>query len=436
MNKFVIISGLMLFSLFFGAGNLIFPPMLGHMSGEAVWHAMSGFMVTGILLPCLAVIIVAYYNEGVESIGNRIHPIFGTTFAFIVYLTAGAFYGIPRASNVAYEIGVAPILPVQNSFTLVGFALMFFTVVTLLAMFPTRIMDILGKYLTPILLVIIGLLCVLAIVNAHHAPGPAQGKFARQPILNGVLEGYYTMDVLAALIFSVVVVNQFKGQGTTSARQVTFRVLQAAMIAAILLGTVYMALAWMGAMTPSSDTIKNGTTILTLQSTQVFGMFGYYLFACIVVLACLTTCVGLITACASFTLHYMPKLGYRRLVLIFSILGLVFTTFGLNMILSIAEPILLFIYPIAIVLVLVSLINMMFTYRLRWSYIIPTIVTIFLSIVQVALTLHVVIPVLTALYKLIPLASAQLGWLIPFLICMGMGLIIDLVAQKRQARPA
>ncbi|MEB7825631.1 branched-chain amino acid transport system II carrier protein [Staphylococcus chromogenes] len=432
MNKFVVISGLMLFSLFFGAGNLIFPPMLGHTSGDFVWRAMSGFMVTGILLPCLAVIIVAYYNEGVESIGNRIHPIFGVTFAFIVYLTAGAFYGIPRASNVAYEIGVAPILPVQNTFTLIGFAVVFFAVVTFLALFPTRIMDILGKYLTPILLIIIGVLCVLAIVNAHHAPGLAQGKFASQPILNGVLEGYYTMDVLAALIFSVVVVNQFKGQGMTSARQVTLRVLQAAVIAAVLLGTVYMALAWMGAVTPSSHTIKNGTAILTLQSTQVFGMFGYYLFALIVVLACLTTCVGLITACASFTLHYIPKLGYRRLVLIFSMLGLVFTTFGLNMILSIAEPILLFIYPIAIVLVLVSLINMIFTYRLRWAYILPTMVTMLLSIIQVALTFKIEIPWFTSLYEQIPLASAQLGWLIPFLIFMILGLMIDFTLQKRR----
>ncbi|WP_105986888.1 branched-chain amino acid transport system II carrier protein [Staphylococcus chromogenes] len=432
MNKFVVISGLMLFSLFFGAGNLIFPPMLGHTSGDFVWRAMSGFMVTGILLPCLAVIIVAYYNEGVESIGNRIHPIFGVTFAFIVYLTAGAFYGIPRASNVAYEIGVAPILPVQNTFTLIGFAVVFFAVVTFLALFPTRIMDILGKYLTPILLIIIGVLCVLAIVNAHHAPGLAQGKFASQPVLNGVLEGYYTMDVLAALIFSVVVVNQFKGQGMTSARQVTLRVLQAAVIAAVLLGTVYMALAWMGAVTPSSHMIKNGTAILTLQSTQVFGMFGYYLFALIVVLACLTTCVGLITACASFTLHYIPKLGYRRLVLIFSMLGLVFTTFGLNMILSIAEPILLFIYPIAIVLVLVSLINMIFTYRLRWAYILPTMITMLLSIIQVALTFKIQIPWFTSLYEQIPLASAQLGWLIPFLIFMILGLMIDFTLQKRR----
>lgn len=432
MKKFVVISGLMLFSLFFGAGNLIFPPMLGHISGDFVWRAMSGFMVTGILLPCLAVIIVAYYNEGVESIGNRIHPIFGVTFAFIVYLTAGAFYGIPRASNVAYEIGVAPILPVQNTFTLVSFAIIFFIVVTFLALYPTRIMDILGKYLTPILLFIIGLLCVLAIVNTHHAPGRAQGKFASQPVLNGVLEGYYTMDVLAALIFSVVIVNQFKGQGITSSRHITLRVLQAAMIAAVLLATVYMALAWMGAITPSSHTIKNGTAILTLQSTQVFGMFGYYLFALIVVLACLTTCVGLITACASFTLHYIPKLGYRRLVLIFSMLGLVFTTFGLNMILSIAEPILLFIYPIAIVLVLVSLINMIFTYRLRWAYILPTMVTMLLSIIQVALTFKIEIPWFTSLYEQIPLASAQLGWLIPFLIFMILGLMIDFTLQKRR----
>lgn len=430
VNKFVIISGLMLFSLFFGAGNLIFPPMLGHTAGIHVWQAMSGFVITGILLPCLAVIIVAYYNEGVESIGNRIHPIFGTTFAFVVYLTAGAFYGIPRASNVAYEIGVAPILPVHNTATLVAFAICFFTIVTLLAMFPTRIMNVLGKYLTPILLVVIGLLCLLAIINAEQSPVASKGAFVQQPILNGVLEGYFTLDVLGALIFSVVVVNQFKAHGVTGKRQLTIRVLQAALIAATLLGAVYMALAWMGATTPSSETIHNGTSILTYQSTRVFGMFGHYLFALIVLLACLTTCVGLINACASFTINYVPKLGYKRLVLLFSTFGLFFTTFGLNTILKIAQPILLFIYPVAIVLVLVSLVNMVFPYRLRWTYIIPTMVTLLLSIVQVALTFNWTIPWLTDFYQRMPLAASQLGWLVPFVICTCVGIVIDHLYHK------
>lgn len=137
-------------------------------------------------------------------------------------------------------------------------------------MFPTRIMNVLGKYLTPILLVVIGLLSLLAIINAEQSPVASKGAFVQQPTLNGVLEGYFTLDVLGALIFSVVVVNQFKAHGMTGKRQLTIRVLQAVLIAATLLGAVYMALAWMGATTPSSETIHNGTSILTYQSTRVF----------------------------------------------------------------------------------------------------------------------------------------------------------------------
>ncbi|MDN5638679.1 MAG: branched-chain amino acid transport system II carrier protein, partial [Staphylococcus equorum] len=151
MNRLILISGLMLFSFFFGAGNLIFPPMLGYTAQENMWVSMTGFAITGILLPYLTVIVVAYMNGGVESIGNKVHPVFGTIFAIFIYLSIGALYGIPRAANVAYEIGTNHVLPVHNQVTLIVFSIIFFLIVYFIALYPNRIIDNLGKYLTPIL---------------------------------------------------------------------------------------------------------------------------------------------------------------------------------------------------------------------------------------------------------------------------------------------
>src|SRR5699024_610734 len=243
MNRLILISGLMLFSFFFGAGNLIFPPMLGYTSQENMWVSMTGFAITGILLPYLTVIVVAYMNGGVESIGNKVHPIFGTVFAICIYLSIGALYGIPRAANVAYEIGTNHILPVHNHFTLIGFSAIFFLIVYLIALYPNRIIDNLGKYLTPILICIIAILCVLVIINPEGSIGQSNGDYATTPLVSGILEGYFTMDLVAALAFSVVIVQSFKMHGITNQKTLVINVIKAGFISAILLLIIYFALA-------------------------------------------------------------------------------------------------------------------------------------------------------------------------------------------------
>ena len=189
MNKLILISGFMLFSFFFGAGNLIFPPMLGYTAQSNMWIAMAGFAITGILMPYLTVIVVAYKNGGVESIGNKVHPIFGLIFAICIYLSIGALYGIPRAANVAYEIGTKNLLPVHNQWTLIAFSIVFFFIVYIIALYPSRIIDNLGKYLTPILIFIIALLCVLVFINPEGSVQQPGGEYTSTPIVSGILEG-------------------------------------------------------------------------------------------------------------------------------------------------------------------------------------------------------------------------------------------------------
>src|SRR5699024_3060193 len=163
----------------------------------------------------------AYMNGGVESIGNKVHPLFGTIFAICIYASIGALYGIPRAANVAYEIGTRNVLPVHNQFTLIIFSAVFFLIVYLIALYPNRI---------------------LVIINPEGSIGESGGDFAQTPLISGVLEGYFTMDLVAALAFSVVIVQSFKLNGVNNQKLLVKNVVKAGFISAILLLIIYFAL--------------------------------------------------------------------------------------------------------------------------------------------------------------------------------------------------
>ena len=423
MNKLILISGFMLFSFFFGAGNLIFPPMLGYTAQSNMWIAMAGFAITGILMPYLTVIVVAYKNGGVESIGNKVHPIFGLIFAICIYLSIGALYGIPRAANVAYEIGTKNLLPVHNQWTLIAFSIVFFFIVYIIALYPSRIIDNLGKYLTPILIFIIALLCVLVFINPEGSVQQPGGEYTSTPIVSGILEGYFTMDLVAALAFSVVIVQMFKLNGVNDHKTLVKSVIKAGLISALLLVIIYFSLAYLGASTTHHG-FKNGTDILTFNSLRVFGTFGNLIFGIIVILACLTTCIGLVNACAAFAMEKLPKISYKSFVLIFSLLGFLVSTLGLNLILQFAVPLLTFIYPTSIVLVLISLLSIFIKFDMQYTFIIPTIVTLIISVLQIAVD-YDLLNILNSLYHLLPLANIQLAWLIPFIVLTIVGLVID-----------
>jgi LIVCS family branched-chain amino acid:cation transporter len=423
MNKIIIISGLMLFSFFFGAGNLIFPPMLGYTAQNHMWLAMCGFAITGIIMPYLTVIVVAYMNGGVESIGRKVHPIFGLVFAICVYLSIGALYGIPRAANVAYEIGTKNILPVHNHMTLIIFSLLFFFVVYIVSLYPNRIVDNLGKYLTPILIFIILLLCVLVFIHPETSIKQPIGEYVNMPVVSGVLKGYFTMDLIAALAFSVVIVQTFKINGISERKQLMTSVAKAGFISAILLAIIYFSLAYLGATTVHHG-FKNGTDILTYNTLRVFGPYGNLIFGVIVILACLTTCIGLVNACSAFAMKKLPKISYKKFVLLFSLLGFIVSILGLNLILQIAVPLLTFIYPTSIVLVLMSFISMFIKFELKYAFIIPTIITLVISILQILSDFNISKNIY-ALYQLLPFSSYQLAWLLPFIILAIIGLIID-----------
>lgn len=423
-RKNVLFSGLMLFSLFFGAGNLIFPPLLGLESGDNFGPAITGFLITGVLLPFMAIMAIALSENGLISIGSRVHRLFGLIFAIIIYMSIGAFYGIPRASNVAYELGVKQIVDVNGWGALLLFSLLFFGVTYFISLNPKKIVDRIGQLLTPVLLLVLALLVIRAFIKFENIASPATGNYVTAPFVKGFVEGYFTMDAVAALAFGIVVINALKDKGAKSKSELVKGTLGAAVIAGVGLAVVYVSLGWIGRVIPEANDFANGAEILTVASSLLFPSGGGLLFGVIVTLACLTTCVGLITACAKFFNEIYPKIHYRSYVAIFALIGLLVSNLGLDMILSLAVPLLVFIYPIAIVLVILSL-SQHFVGGGKMMYRLSVLVTSIFALYEVLTSVGYDFKILTGLLGAVPFFESGLGWIVPAFVAAMVGYGID-----------
>ena len=423
-KKNILLLGFMLFSLFFGAGNLIFPPYLGMESGENFLPAIAGFISTAVLIPLLAVISVSLSNNGLLAIGQRVNPIFGLIFTIIVYLSIGAFYGIPRAASVAYELGFVQVFDVESSLTLFLFTLGFFAVTYLLSVDPKKMIDRLGQILTPALLLVLAILFVKAFTSLNYTEKPATEKFTTAPFLSGFLEGYYTMDAIAALAFGIVIINGLRASGVSKKKDLIRGTTYAGIIAGIGLTIVYLSLSWIGRVLTYTEPVDNGAEILVLATGQLFSVGGNLLFGTIVLLACLTTCVGLTNACASFFHEIYPKLSYKQFVFVFVLIGLLITNLGLNTILAIATPLLVFIYPFAIVLILLSLVQH-FTGESKKMYVFSMIVTSIFAIDSVLDFFDLKITAIESVLGIFPLYGNGLGWVVPTLVVAILGYLLD-----------
>lgn len=430
-KKQVFYTGLMLFSLFFGAGNLIFPPLLGLESGDAFLPAMTGFLLTGVLLPFFAVIAVATMDGGLLSIGSRVHRVFGIIFAVIIYLSIGAFYGIPRAATVAYELGFLQMYHNSEPLVLIIFSMLFFTLTCLICLNPKKIVERVGQLLTPFLLITLAILFIRAFFLFDTVDAPVTAKYAATPFVTGFLEGYFTLDAVAALAFGIVVVTALKSSGIRSRATQLKGTIGAGVIAAVGLTVVYVCLGWIGVVMPKTTTFANGAEILTVASKVLFGGIGSWLFGAIVLLACLTTCIGLISASASFFQSLYPKVHYKTYVVVLSMVGFAVSSLGLNIILNIAVPMLMFIYPIAIVLVALSLLQPLIGDG-KHMYRISVMLTLVYATYEVLVSLGIHVSWIVPYIGFVPFFEFGLGWVLPAFIGGFIGNLLDKIAVKNQ----
>ncbi|WP_313235851.1 branched-chain amino acid transport system II carrier protein [Sporosarcina ureae] len=428
-KKHILFTGFMLFSLFFGAGNLIFPPFLGLESGTNFAPAIAGFLITGVLLPFMAVMAIALSDNGLLSMGSRVHKVFGIVFAIIIYMSIGAFYGIPRASNVAYELGFKQIVQVDGNFPLLVFSILFFALTYYISLNPKKIVDRIGQFLTPILLLVLGVLVVQAFIKFDNISFAPKEDYASAPFVNGFLEGYFTMDAVAALAFGIVVINALRDKGSKSKSELVKGTFGAGIIASIGLATVYFSLGWIGKVIPKEQVLGNGAEVLTEAARMLFPSGGGLLFGVIVMLACLTTCVGLINACSRFFNEIYPKISYQAYVAIFVLFALLVSNLGLNAILALAIPLLVFIYPISIVLIILSLFQHVAGGG-KMMYRLSICITSIFALYEVLTSTGYSPDRVTEWLNIIPFFEYGLGWALPAFVAALTGYIIDKFGQK------
>jgi len=419
--------GMMLFALFFGAGNLIFPAALGQHAGDNVGWALLGFVLTGVGLPLLGVVAMGYSScKDVEELASRVHPIYGLLYTISLYLSIGPMFATPRTGTVAYEIAIKPFADGLHMNMEPIFLALFFGISLWLSISPQKLVNRIGNILTPALLLVILLLIVKSFITplgGYAVPQPSYGD-APTAVLQGFLDGYNTMDALASVVFAILVIDFVRLSGATSRAVITKTVMEVGAIAVGLLGIVYVFIANIGATSVERfGLFETGAPVLSVSANYLFGEFGQIILAIIVLLACLSTSIGLITSCGTYFHKLTPKISYKLYVVIFSLAAFGLSMFGLKTIISAAIPVLMLLYPLTIVIILLALLHNVFGGR-RCVYV-WTVAFTMISALMTGLETAGIAP--TALEQLfaqyIPFQSAGMGW-VSFAV---LGFVVGLI---------
>lgn len=308
----LLLVGFTLFSMFFGAGNLIFPPDLGAKAGVNFWPAFLGLALSAVGLPVAGIIAVAR-ADGLDKLAGRVHPVFAQVFMILIYLSIGPCLAIPRTASTSFAM-LTPLLGSSAGLQL-GYSVLFFGAAFLVALRPDRLTRWLGRLLCPCLLVLILILfggCLLHPLAAQY--GAPTDAYSSAVILQGVLYGYQTMDALAALNFGAVIAMNIRAQGVAREQDVQRSAIRAGLVAGGLLLAVYAMLGHAGALTGAAvPGLATGAEVLTVLAERLFGKAGLVLLAAIFMLACFNTCVGLIACVGEYFHTLLPRIPYPAL---------------------------------------------------------------------------------------------------------------------------
>ncbi|MBQ9566223.1 MAG: branched-chain amino acid transport system II carrier protein [Synergistaceae bacterium] len=420
--------GSLLFGLFFGAGNLIFPALMGQEAGRNVLPALVGFLVTGVGLPLLAVISLgATRSSGLLQLSQKVGGRYAYFFTCVLYLTIGPFFAIPRCFTVVFETGVAPLLAegVSRPLALLLFSIAFFLIMLTLSLRPGKILLWIGKLLTPLfLLVFAGLMgaALLHPMGSASAVEPAAG-YVSVPTIRGLLEGYNTMDALAGLAFGIVVIDVVSSLGVKDPADIASCTLRAGIFSGILMAVIYAATTLAGAQSRALYPLAvNGGEVLTLIARHYFGDGGAYLLALMIFFACIKTAIGLTTSCGEAFVQMFPgSLSYKRWTTLFALVSLAFANLGLNGIIQWSIPVLMMLYPLAITLILLALgqrflPNPTLAYRLVTAFTFVCAAGDLLRTLPENVRLALGLSTVTDLFsRVLPFYELGMGWVIPAL---------------------
>jgi len=432
-----ILIGSMLFGLFFGAGNLIFPVHMGQEAGSNIIPATIGFLVTAIGLPFLGVVAIGISrSSGLFDLAGRVHPIYGYIMTILLYLTIGPFFALPRTGTVSFEIGFAPYIAAEyHALGLACFTILFFLAALFFSMKPSKILVWVGKILNPLFLIFLAILVIAGFTKpmGNISYAAVNGMYQTAPFFKGFTEGYNTMDALASLAFGIIVVQTIKDLGVNDPRNIAINTIKSGFISIVLMGLIYSSLSYLGATSVAQfEVSENGGIALSQIANYYFGGYGSVLLAIIVTVACLKTAIGLITACAETFKNMFPKfLNYKAYVVVFTVIACFVANIGLTQIIALSIPVLMFLYPLAIALIILGLLSPLFKDN-QTVYVSTTVCTLFVSVADGLNAMPDVIKNQEFIQKILGLYSNHLpffnlgmGWIIPMIIGLSFGWIVS-----------
>lgn len=431
--KQILLIGSLLFGLFFGAGNLIFPLKLGQDAGYNIHIVTLGFLISGVGLPILGVVAAAMSDsESLFDIAMPAGKNFAYFFTILLYLTIGPGFAIPRTATVSYEVALRS-FSINQRLGLFIFSLIFFALALHFALNKGKLVDTIGKYLTPIFL---ALLAILVLLGIFKPMGPIARRnpsenYIASPFLKGIIDGYNTLDAPASLAFAVIIIGAIKSFGLTNPKDIASQILKAGLICLLAMAIVYVSLAMLGSSSTNiMKPLTNGAIILANISKYYLGDVGHILLSLIVIVACMKTSIGLISATSEMFSNILSfDISYEKYCYIFAIISLAVANLGLETIISLSLPVLLFLYPLSIVLIILSMLSVKIGKNetvYKWTIGLTAFAAIFdLLKASPFAKSDIIVNILKFPENFLPGFDLGFAWIIPAAIGFAIGIIID-----------
>lgn len=426
----------MLFGMFFGAGNLIFPAKVGIDAGANMWPAILGVCVSAVGIPMLSIVALGLSkSSGLQDMADRVGKKYSVIFTALLYLTIGPLFAAPRCASTSFAVGAVNLIKGANEqLCLAIFSFLFFAAVLYFSLRPGRIMDWIGKILNPLFLVFLGVLIVVGLMNPINSidaikPVAEYGETGTA-FFKGIIEGYNTLDAIAGLAFGILVIDVVKGLGVKEPGDVAVATAKAGVFSCILMGIIYIFITLVCAQSAAiCKGVTNGGAILGLIANHYFTTAGAIVMTGIVTFACLKTAIALLSSNArAFERMFPNGPSYERWIIFFSIVSFGIANLGLTTIVAWCIPVLMFLYPPTITLILLALFENYFD-KSKSVYVWTTVFTVFAAIFDLLGVINGMVPdvgfvksAVAFASNVFPFYSLGLGWIVPSIIgfCVGM----------------
>ncbi len=432
----------MLFGMFFGAGNLIFPLILGAKAGKDMPLALLGMLVSAVGFPLLGIISMGISkSEGLLDMAGRVSKGFAYFFTCALYLTIGPLFAIPRCGATSFAVGFAPLSGEHRALFQLIFTLLFFAAVLIFSLRPSKITDTVGKWLNPIFLLLLSVLVFAVLLRPANGVSqvPVSEDYARGAVFSGFLQGYDTLDVLASLAFGIIVINVIRGYGVENPSDIAKSTVKSGVFSMTFMAVIYAVIALAGtecyslyADRPSNPDFTGGDAFSVI-AEHYFGRAGLVILALTVTFCCLKTAVGLVTSCSETFVEMFPKgPKYKTYAVGFSVFSFAVSNIGLSNIISFSAPVLYLLYPLAIVLVLLNLFGKFFKNR-QCVFVTTMLFTgaaALCDLIRVS-GIEALSETVSAIGRVLPLYGVGMGWILPSAAGLLLGLFVSALSKPK-----